>query len=87
MIKDALSICLDKLNLKQVDIDLFIGGDLMNQNTIMNYLARDLVKPFIGIYSACSSFCLSVALGSLLIEAGFVKKVMSLIWAKILKSF
>ena len=79
MIKDALNICLDKVNLKQDDIDLFIGGDLMNQNTIMNYLARDIIKPFIGIYSACSSFCLSMALGSLLIEGGFVKKVMSLV--------
>ena len=79
MIKDALNICLNKAIMKQSDIDLFIGGDLMNQNTTMNYLARNLIKPFIGIYSACSSFCLSVALSSLLIEAGFVDNVISLV--------
>ena len=79
MVKDALNICLDKANLKQDDIDLFIGGDLMNQNTTMNYLARELIRPFVGIYSACSSFCLSVALGSLLIEAGFVDNIISLV--------
>ncbi len=79
MVKDALSICLNKAKLKEDDIDLFIGGDLMNQNTIMHYLARDLIKPFIGIYSACSSFCLSVALSSMFIEAGFFDNVMSLV--------
>lgn len=79
MAEDALKICLKKTNLKESDIDVFIGGDLMNQNTTMNYLARDLTKPFIGIYSACSSFCLSVALASMFIEAGYFNYVMSLV--------
>ena len=79
MVSDAIKVCLKKANLKESDIDVFIGGDLMNQNTTMNYLARDLAKPFVGIYSACSSFCLSLAMASLFIEAGYFENVMSLV--------
>ncbi|MCD7839342.1 MAG: stage V sporulation protein AD [Erysipelotrichaceae bacterium] len=79
MLRDALDICLSKTGLSDKDIDIYLGGDLMNQNTTVHYLARDLDKPFIGIYGACSSFTLSLALGSLLIEGGFADKVMSLV--------
>ncbi|MEG0365493.1 MAG: stage V sporulation protein AD [Coprobacillus sp.] len=79
MLRDSLDICLKRLKLKPKDIDLFIGGDLLNQITTVNYLARELPKPFIGIYSACSGFCLSSAMASLLIEGGFVDKVVGMV--------
>ena len=41
--------------------------------------ARELPKPFVGIYGACSSFCLSMAMSSLLIEGGFVDKVIAMV--------
>ena len=68
MLRDSLDICLKREKLKQKDIDLYIGGDLLNQITTVNYLARELPKPFVGIYGACSSFCLSMAMSSLLIK-------------------
>lgn len=79
MLRDSLDICLKKIDLQENDIDLYLGSDLMNQNTTVHYLARDLSKPFIGIYGACSSFTLTLALGSLLIEGGFVDKVMTMV--------
>lgn len=79
MLRDSLDICLKREKLKQKDIDLYIGGDLLNQITTVNYLARELPKPFVGIYGACSSFCLSMAMSSLLIEGGFVDKVIAMV--------
>jgi len=79
MLRDALDICLKREKMKYKDVDLYVGGDLMNQITTVHYLARELPKPFVGIYSACSSFCLSMALSSLLIEGGFFNRIVAMI--------
>lgn len=79
MLRDALDICLKREQMKYKDVDLYVGGDLMNQITNVHYLARELPKPFVGIYGACSSFCLSMAISSLMIEGGFVERAVSLV--------
>lgn len=79
MLRDALDICLKREKMKYKDVDLYMGGDLLNQITTVHYLARELPKPFVGIYSACSSFCLSMALSSLLIEGGFIDKAVTMV--------
>ncbi|WP_028043971.1 stage V sporulation protein AD [Candidatus Stoquefichus massiliensis] len=79
MLRDSLDICLKREKLKYKDIDIYLGGDLMNQNTTVHYLAREITKPFIGIYGACSSFALSMGLSSLLIEAGFVNQAIAMV--------
>lgn len=79
MLRDSLDICLKREKLKYKDIDIYLGGDLMNQNTTVHYLAREIAKPFIGIYGACSSFALSMGLSSLLIEAGFVNQAIAMV--------
>lgn len=79
MLRDSLDICLKREKLKYKDIDIYMGGDLMNQNTTVHYLAREIAKPFVGIYGACSSFALSMGLSSLLIEAGFVNQAVSMV--------
>ena len=38
--------------LKSKDIDIYLGGDLMNQLVSSNYAAEVLQIPFVGIYSA-----------------------------------
>lgn len=79
MLKESLDICLKREKMKMKDIDLFIGGDLLNQIVTVNYLARDLPRPFVGIYGACSSFCLSLAVGSLLIEGGLIDNAITMV--------
>jgi len=79
MLRDALDICLKREKLKYKDVDVYVGGDLLNQITSVNYLARELPKPFMGIYGACSSFCLSTITSSLMIEGGFVDKVVAMV--------
>lgn len=73
MLEDSLYLCLTKQNIKAEDVDLFLGSDLLNQITTVDYLAREIPRPFIGIYSACSSFTSTLSLMSLLIEGKMIK--------------
>ena len=68
MLKDAILLCLKKGKVKKEDIDLYFGGDLNNQITACYYYASHLYKPFIGLYSACSTIGLALANASIMIE-------------------
>ncbi|NPV70905.1 MAG: stage V sporulation protein AD [Firmicutes bacterium] len=76
MLSRAVQICLDKVGLKPNDIQFFIAGDLLNQITCANAVARDLSIPFVGIYGACSTLAEGMAIGSMLIDGGFAERVM-----------
>ncbi len=56
--------------LKVDDIDLYLGGDLMNQIVSSNYVAEVLQVPFVGIYSACATITASIGIGASLIDGG-----------------
>ena len=47
---------------------MYFGGDLNNQITACYYYASHLYKPFIGLYSACSTIGLAIANASIMIE-------------------
>ena len=79
MQKIAINTCLQKAKLKIEDIDLLIGGDLTNQITASSYTATNFNIPYIGIYSACSSSCLSIAIASLLIESNQFESVLTFV--------
>ena len=66
MIVDSVNILKEKTDKK--DIDLLIGGDLLNQITSSNYAAEKLNIDFIGIYNACSMSALGLILGANFIE-------------------
>lgn len=55
---------LAKNKLIDKDIDLIIGGDLLNQITATTYAVKSFNSSFLGIYSACSSFIESVIIAS-----------------------
>lgn len=58
------------------EIDLLLGGDLLNQIITASYSARDLGIPFLGIYGACSGMAQTLAMGSMLIDGGFGKNIL-----------
>lgn len=62
--------------LKSEDIDLYLGGDLMNQIVSSNYSAETLQVPFVGIYSACSTITAALGLGACLLESGGFKNIL-----------
>lgn len=66
MLKNTIDMLLEKNNLLDTDISLAIGGELSNQLATTNYTFRTLNIPLIGVYSACSTICLSLGLASLL---------------------
>ena len=76
MLLTAIEDMLKKNDIKVTDIDVYIGGDILNQLVTCNFVAEQLQIPFIGAYSACSSVTESLALASCLIDGGFCKKVL-----------
>ena len=78
LVKDSLNTVLKKSNISKENIDLVLGGDLLNQITASTYGALG-VGNFIGVYGACSSSVLGMIIISNFIEAGFIKNGISLV--------
>lgn len=64
LVRDSLDILLRKVSFTKNDVDLVIGGDLLNQISASTYGANGYGKSFIGIYGACSSSVLGMIIGS-----------------------
>ena len=72
-------LCFDVMKKTKVsadEIQVFLGGDLMNQLVSSNYVAEVLQIPFIGIYAACSTLTAGLAIGAFLVESGGVEKLL-----------
>ncbi len=66
---------IERANISESDIDAMLCGDLLNQIISSSFSARELDIPYLGIYTACSTFGAALALGSMLISGGFMSKV------------
>jgi stage V sporulation protein AD len=71
----AIMHALAAANCTAEDIDLHIGGDLINQCTATGFALRDKNIPFAGVYAACASFALALALGAALLESGGLEQI------------
>ncbi|MDQ7095831.1 stage V sporulation protein AD [Desulfosporosinus sp. PR] len=76
MLQEALQGSIDQSGLAKEQIDFLLAGDLLNQIVSSNLAARQIALPFIGVYGACSTMALSLALGSMLIDGGFAQNVL-----------
>jgi len=76
MFKIAMEEAIKSTGLRESDIDVMLSGDLLNQITSSSFAARDFDVPFIGLYGACSTMSLSLAVGSLFVAGGFAKNVL-----------
>lgn len=70
MIKAACEMLMQKANVKPLDVNYFLSGDLVNQMTPTNMAARDLAISFIGLFSACATSMSSLIVASLLTDLG-----------------
>ncbi len=70
LISEACQMILKKTNLNNLDIDYFLGGDLINQMTPTNFAAKELAISFIGMFSACATSVSSIIIAALLTELG-----------------
>lgn len=67
----ACQTCLHKAGVAKPDV--LLGGDLLNQIMSASMAARELSVPFLGLYGACSTMAESLAVGSMLMDGGYVK--------------
>ena len=63
MQKYVVSKLLMKNNLEYKDIDLYLGGDLINQLTVTSFSAKETNIPYFGVYAACATFAESLIVG------------------------
>lgn len=71
----AVLEALKEAGLQTTDIDVLIGGDLMNQIISSNFMARELQAPFLGVFGACSTMVESLIVGSCLIDGNGINNV------------
>lgn len=77
MMEEAIDLALARASLAKDEVDLFIGGDLLNQIITTNFAARALGAPYLGLYGACSSFCANLLLAALFIDSGAAQDVVT----------
>lgn len=77
LLESAVAIALRKGSLAPGDIDLFVGGDLLNQIVSTAYTARSLGVPYLGLYSACATSTGGLALAALLVASGAAGTVLT----------
>ena len=75
--KTAMSLALEKANLKEKDIDCAFAGDLLNQCIGSGFGMRDKDIAYIGLYGACSTMGLALGMGSIFIDSGAARKTLS----------
>lgn len=78
-IKDNLNLMVRKVGKKKEEVDLVIGGDLLNQISASTYGCCGYGNAFIGVYGACSSSVLEMIIASNFIESGQIRDAISLV--------
>ena len=71
-IKDSFVLLMKKCGITKEEIDLVIGGDLLNQITASTFGATGIGKGFIGVYGACSTSVLGLIIASNFIQENFI---------------
>lgn len=75
MIEESIDILLRKSKVRKKDIDLIVGGDLLNQITATSYGVLKFNIPHLGIYSACSTSTEGIIIASSLMDKNNIKNV------------
>lgn len=67
--KDSLNILLKKIDKTYDDINLLVGGDLLNQIAVTSKTASNLNIKFLGVYNACATSGESIIIASNFIDS------------------
>ena len=70
LIERTVQHALHKSGLRNLDVDYFLSGDLINQMTPTSFAAKQLAVSFIGLFSACATSVSSLIIAALLTELG-----------------
>lgn len=75
MQRDAISGAIKKAGLKREDVDILLGGDLLNQLSATSLAARNFPSAYLGLYNACSTFSETLIVGAMIISGGYAHTV------------
>lgn len=76
LLETAMQGALKQSGLNPEQVDYMLAGDLLNQIISSNFSARTMALPYIGLFGACSTMALSMAVGSMLIDGQFARNVL-----------
>lgn len=71
----TITKAIDSANMSISNIDLIVGGDLLNQIISTSFSARELGLPYIGLYGACSTMAESLIIGATMIDSKHFKNI------------
>lgn len=77
MVRRTLNILMGKAALCEKDIELLIGGDLLDQCTATGFAALAVPAPFLGLYGACSTAAEALMIAGLFVDSGFFKNAVA----------
>lgn len=77
MLRDCCRIACEKAGIRQDALDYILCGDLLNQCVGSSYALRECGAPVLGLYGACSTMGEALALGAMLVDAGFGQSVLA----------
>ena len=70
LVREAIIRALAKASLSSAEIDVIFSGDLLNQCIATTFGLRELDIPFAGLYGACSTMALSLAMAAVFADSG-----------------
>lgn len=77
MHRDAVTRALASADVSSSDVDLFFGGDLLNQCVGTAFGIKEMEMPCVGLYGACSTMALGLAFAALAAETGIAQTVVA----------
>lgn len=75
MLTKVIDGAISAKQVKDKNVQLLIGGDLLNQIISTSFSARETQIPLLGVYSACSTMSESLAVGCMAVDGGFASTV------------
>lgn len=72
MVRLTVNALMAKAKITDKNVDLMLGGDLMNQCTSTAYGLDGFDIPYLGLYGACSTFALGILTAAMLIDSGHI---------------
>ncbi len=70
---EAIRRALEAADVQPRQVDLLLAGDLLNQCMATTFGARSLHMPLAGVYGACSTMALTLALAGVLTDSGAIR--------------
>ena len=76
MLRQAVTLCLERGPLRPEELQLLASGDLLDQIMSSTFMARAVGRPFMGLYGACSTFVEGMILCGAMVDGGYRKNAL-----------